>query len=497
MSQCPWCKAPLRNPAEPICGKCGLAIPRTTKNAATQKDAVPLDPLQQTYSSAQEGAAILAVQRRGPEVTLKRSIIAFVIASVAAIIACVGWVIVAIVTGMEFGLLAWGIGGLIGFVAGVIAKNSSPVFCFLVAGLAGMSILGAKIIMAIFLMLISFGVATIKEWAQFGPDYVKISHAVQDEMLAEGQFEGRQKEIAEEQVRTFFGNLIEDSVIPPADLDARMQDQLAISEKVNARIMAMTQPEKDAVLVRARQRYPGWLENDYQYAAIVDSLVTSGELTDAALAAHAQSELKELGGEFDLEYEQTVAERERNRRSNELHRIAAEKKLTLDDRQLDELLRQTIRHHMQWVPIHDEYIAVLEKMHRENQFSGELAQHAKRTLDLQLDSDPVNGTDEVDFDALQRREAQLAAQVNEQFVTMDATQRKALVDDLKTRFPTWNSLLGGADADLNELDEALKDAGADGTFFGSFKQVFRLIDFLWLFLGISTAFGVAYKQGEG
>ncbi len=115
-----------------------------------------------------------------------------------------------------------------------------------------------------------------------------------------------------------------------------------------------------------------------------------------------------------------------------------------------------------------------------------------QTLSLELPDFSEN----TDFDLQNKRNDELAVSVNEQLATMSADQRMALIKDVKSRFPKWSSVLGLADANIEELDKALKDTGSDGTFWGSFKMVFRWFDILRLFLGDSTAFGVAYRQGD-
>lgn len=64
-----------------------------------------------------------------------------------AVVACffsVVWVILVVVTHYQFGILAWGIGALVGLTTGLIARNPTPVFGLLSAGLAFASLMGPR-----------------------------------------------------------------------------------------------------------------------------------------------------------------------------------------------------------------------------------------------------------------------------------------------------------------------------------------------------------------
>jgi hypothetical protein len=79
---------------------------------------------------------------------------------------------------------------------------------------------------------------------------------------------------------------------------------------------------------------------------------------------------------------------------------------------------------------------------------------------------------------------------------MDAGQRKALVAEVRAKYPLWHKLFEIEDTELQEAKQQMAEAGLDGTFLGSLKSVYGLFDARFLFLGVSTAFGVAYVQGE-
>ncbi|MFO0921087.1 MAG: hypothetical protein U0905_01200 [Pirellulales bacterium] len=65
----------------------------------------------------------------------------------------VAWLLVTIFTSRELGILAWAIGGLIGFVGGTIGKSPNPTYSKLIGLIAFCSILVAKVMLAILVML--------------------------------------------------------------------------------------------------------------------------------------------------------------------------------------------------------------------------------------------------------------------------------------------------------------------------------------------------------
>jgi hypothetical protein len=65
-----------------------------------------------------------------------------------------------------------------------------------------------------------------------------------------------------------------------------------------------------------------------------------------------------------------------------------------------------------------------------------------------------------------------------------------------SEIPVWHKLFEIEDTELPEAKQQMAEAGLDGTFLGSLKSLFGLFDARFLFLRVSTAFGVAYRQGE-
>ncbi len=246
-------------------------------------------------------------------------------ASGIGVVATILWIAITIYTGREFGLLAWAIGGLVGVVAGSIAKNPSVVFCSVVAGIAALSILSAKLIIAAGLYIVSQGLTFAKNLDAVALEEEKYAAAIKDEMLTSGGFTEEERPLVVEQVNDFFLNGMDmgealasmidpDDVItfdptkdvPDGDANRNWTDDLRLTASINAkvasRLEAMGPAEKQAVLERAMAKYPNWFEWHHEYAAIIHHLSTSGALTDEAVRTYAQKEIELISGKFDEQY---------------------------------------------------------------------------------------------------------------------------------------------------------------------------------------------------
>ena len=95
--------------------------------------------------------------------------------------AMIVWLVLAAMSGYELGILAWAIGGLIGFVAGVIAKNPSPVYCGMVALIAMGAILSAKLLMALAIVALHFVIDGHRRCFAVADGSDKYSHAYVDQ----------------------------------------------------------------------------------------------------------------------------------------------------------------------------------------------------------------------------------------------------------------------------------------------------------------------------
>ncbi len=430
-------------------------------------------------------------------------------------VATILWIAITIYTGREFGLLAWAIGGLVGVVAGSIAKNPSVVFCSVVAGIAALSILSAKLIIAAGLYIVSQGLTFAKNLDAVALEEEKYAAAIKDEMLTSGGFTEEERPLVVEQVNDFFLNGMDmgealasmidpDDVItfdptkdvPDGDANRNWTDDLRLTASINAkvasRLEAMGPAEKKAVLERAMAKYPNWFEWHHEYAAIIHHLSTSGALTDEAVRTYAQKEIELISGKFDEQYYENTSGEEMSRLEDELRKLAAEKRKSLDAKAMDDMVIESLKQQPNWVGHPDEHVAVMELIQRENGFPADLQAYVRDSLSLEfgtLEGDSMQDT--MDVEAIEKMDGRIAEIVNGRLVGMDLEQRQKLVADLNRRIPTWKDRLG-MDPDFKKVEQ---EVGLNLTFVGALGKVFQWTDALWVFLGVSTAYGAAYRRG--
>ena len=199
-----------------------------------------------------------------------RSAVGLVVAGLVAGVFTVIWVVLALATEREFGILAWGMGALVGLVAGVIAKNPAPWFCAAAAGLAALSILAAKGIMAGTILLAAYGMDWAAdpfgmagfgdEWAMMQDPALAARHnAVMDQMLADGEFSGDVETVAQSQVALVFNDADDDEAYTAA-ADALGEDfteaYTALNAAVTAKRESMTPEQIEAALQQAPRAPP-------------------------------------------------------------------------------------------------------------------------------------------------------------------------------------------------------------------------------------------------
>lgn len=132
---CPFCAAPL--PADTtLCGSCG----RDTKTGRTVKE-----------GQTQPGGITATAKRTGAFA------IGVVLSGIAVLIGAAVWSIVAISTGYELGLIAWGLGGVAGYGMFLGYRRQSTMAGLAAAGTAVVGILAAKVTIFVFVI---YAVAT-------------------------------------------------------------------------------------------------------------------------------------------------------------------------------------------------------------------------------------------------------------------------------------------------------------------------------------------------
>lgn len=440
-----------------------------------------------------------SVISKSNESSFGKSFAGLAVAAVVAGVFTVVWLIVAAVAEGEFGILAWAMGGAVGVVAGIIGRNPSTMYCGLTAGIAVLSVIAAKVIMAAAMTALSWGADMMVDFAGMSPERQKYVHAMAEKMIEDGELEGLEKQYAEISAAAFFSGTYD----AYDEMDEEMFEiSMDVDKKIRDTLDAKTEEEQEEILAAARARHPEWIEDHNHYIAVVAKLLDEESALSEELAAHAKNELAEIDGQWDQTYFESVAPIEMRQRNVALRTIAAERLNNMDDQQRDEMVRSALRQHLNWSPFPDARAALVEKLQREGAFTGPLEAHAKETIKMELTDEYPDYFEDTTYEVIEARDKELNAAVNEQLVSMDAASREALIAETATRYPDWYRESASEDEAQEEMEEAqqeLEDAldemGTDGSFLGNLATVFSFFDLLWLFLGASTAYGTAQKYG--
>ena len=326
------------------------------------------------------GAKKSAARSGNPKTSIGRNIGGIAAALGVALVAALFWVFLWGVAGLQLGILAWGAGGLIGLVAGAIARNPSPVYCGGIAAIAAGTVFTAKIIMALLMMAASAVLDFGESFAEnFNPNYQKLVMAVEDEMLGAGELEGPEKAIAEKRTQEFFNNESEGYWDDEIDEAAK-----SLTLKVREKIGALSANEKNACLSRAHERHPGWFDNDYDFEVGIQALIEANEFSDDKIKKFAEETLK-LNGEEDSNYFNDISYNEQEANEAKLRKMASTKLAALNDDQQDEVLRRLSEKFPQWVVDDSEFTAIMSSMSQNGEFSGKLDTYAKKPLNGNTD----------------------------------------------------------------------------------------------------------------
>jgi curved DNA-binding protein CbpA len=427
-------------------------------------------------------------------------------------IASIVWLLVMIFAQSEIGILAWGIGALIGLVAGVIAKNPSPIFCGLTSVIAVGSIFSAKLIMAALLMVMVIGSNMIEELGgMFAGD--KYSHAYVDQAMADGQLQGAEVALANDFNKWYFrtsddfGDDGDEAMDETADEDFQepetdLKASREFFKKVRKAVKEATPEEKERWLAGARQRHPLWIEDDnHRIAALIELKSTPGKLSPD-LTAHAEFE---IDGRIDLmggteifkkreAYQNNLTPIESQKRSKALRTMCADLLRGKSTQELDQLLNQAVEKYPLYTPDRFAFVAVVDKMMTERTLDPALVQHAKMFLDAEFtEGDSMAYGKMVGKPGFQESEFSLHKAVNPEVTKLGPEGRKLAIQETKKRHSNW---YGGEGIEEIVLDEKTKKDMGDGSFAGSLKQVLSPLDFLWIFLGAFSAYGAAYARAK-
>jgi hypothetical protein len=322
-------------------------------------------------------------------------------------------------------------------------------------------------------------------------------------MNADGELEGAEKDVAEMKIEAFLSN---QSVfeIPKYD-EIELETEIDLDKKVREIIREMSSDEKEAMREKVRAGHPEWMEQSWHALAILDSMVAGEEIDDEILLAHAVANLRSLDGEHDEDYHQDSTQQEKTDREEQLRILVQEKYEAMSPEQRAEAIKNARLNHLSWTPVRSEYLAMLDAMYESGDIPKELKPIAKSTINLELDfsyDDAFEDFSDPDRDAeIEKRDKQrveLRKLVNAEVLKLEPEEVEQLVAATQEKYPNWKPVAGLEVVDeLNDnFDDFISRFESDGTFWDSLKTRFRTLDFVWIGLGMISAFAIAFTLGQ-
>jgi hypothetical protein len=532
---CPYCRTQLAVPAahagqQAKCPGCNAVVPVPASEESDWNEPEEADDIQQTapYFAPLPGQiATQASQDRPipsefpsndyadqrpsqsdyasvPQSTFGRSLLGLVAAMFVGGLCAVAWLAVVLLLKMEIGVLAWGIGVLIGLVAGSIAKNPSAIYCSMVACIAGFSILASKFVMVAILMVTSFGVNLYEDLQNLFASN-KFEHAYVDQQLADNNYQEEKLKLAE----TFNKNYFEESDAPKfvingqeigglsGDPDSMGQPMSEFRKEVRMAVTNATKEQKEIWINNARKRHPDWLvDASYATAAKIKLLSEPGKLDDdlAKQAAHEVRIADYLLHSSDSSngYLVNTPNEVLELRSDTLKTLVRAELRDLDMEALQNLAKEAAAKDSSFVPDETAFIVVVDELLNKGELPAELRLHASSRVrsvtgsDFSSDVFARLGTREFVEQELKLRE--IVTPIWMASTTEEIDQKIA---DSKIRHAGWDP--DSMNANWTPSEEFKEEIG-DGSFIGSVKKVFSVSDLFWLVLGFVSAFGTARSR---
>jgi hypothetical protein len=435
-----------------------------------------------------------------------RSFLGLVAATFVGGVCAVAWLAVVIFFQVEIGILAWGIGALIGLVAGSIAKNPSAIYCSLVACVAGFSILASKFVMVAFLMIASLGVNLVEDLQNLIVSN-KFEHAYVDQQLADNSYQAEKIKLAETFNKDYFEDSDASSLVVNGreigglngDPETMGRPMSEFRKEVRMAMANATKEQKEIWIDNARKRHPDWIvDPSYATAAKILFLKEPGKL-DEDLAKQATHEVRiadyllHSSDSSDTYLADTPSE-VLDLRSDTLKTLVRAKLKDLDSQGMKNLAKEAATKDPSFVPDETAFIVIADELLAKEELPAELRSHASSRVQSVTQSDFssdffVNlGTDEFIEKELKLREI-----VNPLWIASTNEEIDQKIADSKIRHAGWDP--DSTNPEWIASDE-LKEEIGDGSFMGSVQKVFAASDLLWLFLGFVSAFGTARSRAD-
>lgn len=510
---CPSCRSELFNPSDTVCGVCGFLLEQTPISGVAPAADVPVatldgaDPSEQNLlvnpaiakphapPSLGKHEAYDASHFSTPGPTTAGSVGALVAAVVVGLFCAVVWGVIASFFGDWAQVFAWAIGALVGCIAGLIARNPSVRFCLATTLGALLCMLFGRVVSA---WVIMFSVSAMSAVGGFLVPDTGVTIGVMEQLTTNGEFEGSEKEYAEMKIETFFANK---DIYEADGYDEVISDtEIAVDQRVREAVREMTPEEKQELLAKVRLDHPGWIEEYWHKQAVLDSLVQADKIENEDLRVLADVTLAKLDGESNSQYYANNPLSEINERELQLDEMVTEAFAAMNRKQKTEAFQNARKNHLSWTPVQHEYLAMLDRMLEDEEIPKELKSIAESEINLQLKAtydDTFGDLDQGPEDHVKSKRA-LAELVNERLLAMDQVEVNDLIAETKTKYPNWRP---GNEIDImaglsEGLDDTIASFGSDGTFWGSLKTRFRTMDYVWITLGMISAYAIAFTLGQ-
>ena len=527
---CPSCNSVLSNPSDAMCGICGHLLQQTPTASAplrpisaastapveavpvglpgsvgslaeTADTNLPVNPaISPGHLHGQPGSytsEVVVVEPTGP--TRGKSIGGWFAAVAVGMFVALICGVIAAYTGVVGQVLAWGVGALVGLIAGLVARSPTFRYCLATTLGALLCMLFGRLVSAWVIMLTVSMMSSLQGLGTYLIPDTGVSIGVTEDMSAQGEFAGDEKLLADMKVEAFFDNKTIYEMDGYDDIEYEVE--VEVDRKVRNFVRKMTDEEKIAVLKRVRKDHPEWLEKSWYFNAIVDSMVNNDEIEDEDLLAHAKSVLAKIDGDSNAEYYKNTTQSEMSNREKELRKLVLKKYAEMDQDQLETAVREARLNHLSWTPLRHEYLAMLDTMYESDDIPKEYRKLAKSTINLELEFEYDESYDEEDPEREEQRrieENELHAVVNEKLMKLDQQEIDDLVAATSEKYPFWtpDTELGALEDFAGGVDDWVSGFESDGTFWSSLKTRFKFLDFVFIALGMISAFAIAFTLGQ-
>ena len=516
---CPSCNSALSSGSDVVCGICGYLLDQAPVPYAPARVPIAPQALREDAlvgPAAAEGEMLVnpAIDAKGyavhspddyftyaPEVVgHKKSRGSSVGGLIAA--ACVGlfcaiiWGVIAAFTGVVGQAFAIAIGVVVGLLAGSLARNPSLKYGLASSAVALLCLLFGRVVSAWVIMMAVSSMGVFQDLGSYLIPDTGVSIGVAEDMSKAGEFQGDEQLLADMKVEAFFSNQTVEQMDGYDDIDFEVE--LVVDRKIRAAVGKMTDEERKAVLDRVRKDHPDWMEEEWHLDAIVDAMVKQDEIEDEDLLAHAKSKMANLDGSYDGTYYQETSLSDRELREVELEELAKKEYSKMTPEQRQQAIKEAREDHLAWTPRHDDYLAMLSKMYDAGEIPQEYREQAKSTINLELDYD----FDETDLDDFEVEdvapEVALQKIVNAELLKLEQDEIDALIVATQEKHPVWipENDLGSVFGFDAGLDGIIASFESDGTFWSSLQTRFKPLDYLWLALGVLSAFMITRLFGR-